>query len=78
MRDYDECHNFPPPLSNWSTTRDVNTIVNSLCLGAPVIVFCAAEAPLGLASSREDRRDLPVFSRAVPTGVQNLSWKVTG
>lgn len=45
--------------------RDVNTIVNSLCLDAPVIVFCAAEAPLGLVFSREDR-DLPIFTRLFP------------
>jgi len=48
------------------TTRDVNTIVNSLCLDVPVIVFCAAEAPLELVFSREDRRDLPIFTRQFP------------
>lgn len=68
MRGHDECSlsYFFFYVHRIGAAHDVNTIVNSLCLDAPVIVFCAVEAPLGIVFSREDRRDLPIFTRLFP------------
>lgn len=52
-------------------THVVNTIVNSLCLDAPVIVFCAAEAPLGLVFSTSSLRSSD-FHPTIPTGSLRL------
>lgn len=52
--------------SNWSTARDINAIVNSLCLDALVIVFCAVEVPLGLVFSTRSPTSSD-FHSTIPT-----------
>lgn len=61
MRGHDECFMlYFSDARRTGATRDVNTIVNSLCLDAPAIVCCVVEAPLRFVFSREN---LPIFTR---------------